>query len=85
MLMKYLGKTVSKDMVRPVLNGHDYDVNIVKAPFRNQDGELRTRLVIFVHDLEDDKCIAALTYRENEWTENINKTKHFRTKTIERE
>lgn len=69
MRMTYLGEDISEDMVVPVLNGFEYDVNITPAPVRNQNGEIKQRLVVFVHELEDDKCIATLPYREDDWRE----------------
>ncbi len=67
MRMRYLGKDIDKDMVIPVLNGYDYDIELRQTPYRNKNGEIKVRLMVYVHELEDDKCIATLPYREDEW------------------
>ncbi len=67
MRMRYLGKDIDKDMVIPVLNGYDYDIELRHTPYRNKNGDMMVRPMVYVYELEDDKCIAAIPYREDEW------------------
>lgn len=67
MRMRYLGKDIDKDMVIPVLNGYDYDIELRHTPYRNKNGDIMVRPMVYVHELKDDKCIAAIPYREDEW------------------
>lgn len=67
MRMRYLGKDIDKDMVIPVLNGYVYDIELRHTPYRNKNGDMMVRPMVYVYELEDDKCIAAIPYREDEW------------------